>query len=61
MGQLLSLDRYALTDMRKLANRMKFGVPEESSLGKFVLSVVSSVFSPRVCVSVSISSICCTY
>lgn len=26
-------ERYALTDMRKLANRMKFGVPEESSLG----------------------------
>ncbi len=25
--------RYALTDMRKLANRMRFGVPEESSLG----------------------------
>ncbi|CAM6083124.1 unnamed protein product [Calypogeia fissa] len=26
-------ERYALTDMRKLANRMRFGVPEESSLG----------------------------
>ncbi|XP_027100321.1 U4/U6 small nuclear ribonucleoprotein Prp31 homolog [Coffea eugenioides] len=26
-------ERYALTDMRKLANRMAFGVPEESSLG----------------------------
>ncbi|PNX77083.1 U4/U6 small nuclear ribonucleoprotein Prp31-like, partial [Trifolium pratense] len=25
--------RYAMTDMRKLANRMQFGVPEESSLG----------------------------
>ncbi|KAF5199467.1 U4/U6 small nuclear ribonucleoprotein Prp31-like protein, partial [Thalictrum thalictroides] len=24
---------YAVTDMRKLANRMQFGVPEESSLG----------------------------
>lgn len=29
--------RYAITDMRKLANRMQFGVPEESSLGKFPL------------------------
>ncbi|KAK1284648.1 putative nucleolar protein 5-2 [Acorus calamus] len=26
-------ERYGLTDMRKLANRMQFGVPEESSLG----------------------------
>ncbi|KAK7395712.1 hypothetical protein VNO78_16279 [Psophocarpus tetragonolobus] len=26
-------ERYAITDMRKLANRMQFGVPEESSLG----------------------------
>lgn len=26
-------ERYAVTDMRKLANRMQFGVPEESSLG----------------------------
>lgn len=26
-------ERYAITDMRKLANRMRFGVPEESSLG----------------------------
>lgn len=26
--------RYAVTDMRKLANRMAFGTPEESSLGK---------------------------
>ncbi|KAJ9554537.1 hypothetical protein OSB04_018582 [Centaurea solstitialis] len=26
-------ERYAMTDMRKLANRMQFGVPEESSLG----------------------------
>ncbi|XP_010543992.1 PREDICTED: U4/U6 small nuclear ribonucleoprotein Prp31 [Tarenaya hassleriana] len=26
-------ERYAVTDMRKLANRMAFGVPEESSLG----------------------------
>ncbi|KAJ4830794.1 U4/U6-U5 snRNP complex subunit prp31 [Turnera subulata] len=26
-------ERYALTEMRKLANRMQFGVPEESSLG----------------------------
>ncbi|KAH7373778.1 hypothetical protein KP509_17G074700 [Ceratopteris richardii] len=26
-------ERYALTDMRKLANRMQFGVAEESSLG----------------------------
>ncbi|KAM5576810.1 hypothetical protein ABKV19_007581 [Rosa sericea] len=25
--------RYAITDMRKLANRMQFGIPEESSLG----------------------------
>ena len=25
--------RYAITDMQKLANRMQFGVPEESSLG----------------------------
>lgn len=31
---LLSLKiRYAVTDMRKLANRMAFGTPEESSLG----------------------------
>jgi U4/U6 small nuclear ribonucleoprotein PRP31 len=29
-------ERYALTDMRKLANRMKFGTPEESSLGNFL-------------------------
>ncbi|XP_073222112.1 U4/U6 small nuclear ribonucleoprotein Prp31 homolog isoform X3 [Cicer arietinum] len=27
-------ERYAITDMRKLANRMQFGVPEESSLVK---------------------------
>ncbi|URE22809.1 U4 U6 small nuclear ribonucleoprotein, partial [Musa troglodytarum] len=26
-------ERYAITEMRKLANRMQFGVPEESSLG----------------------------
>ncbi|KAF9669112.1 hypothetical protein SADUNF_Sadunf14G0074000 [Salix dunnii] len=26
-------ERYAITDMRKLANRMQFGAPEESSLG----------------------------
>ncbi|CDY72546.1 BnaCnng78220D, partial [Brassica napus] len=26
-------ERYAVTDMRKLANRMAFGTPEESSLG----------------------------
>uniref|UniRef100_A0A2P2KA19 Nop domain-containing protein n=2 Tax=Rhizophora mucronata TaxID=61149 RepID=A0A2P2KA19_RHIMU len=26
-------ERYAMTDMRKLANRMQFGIPEESSLG----------------------------
>ncbi|CAL9087576.1 unnamed protein product [Musa acuminata var. zebrina] len=26
-------ERYAITDMRKLANRMQFGVPEENSLG----------------------------
>ncbi|KAJ6798106.1 U4/U6 small nuclear ribonucleoprotein Prp31-like protein isoform X2 [Iris pallida] len=26
-------ERYAITDMRKMANRMQFGVPEESSLG----------------------------
>jgi U4/U6 small nuclear ribonucleoprotein PRP31 len=26
-------ERYAVTDMMKLANRMQFGVPEESSLG----------------------------
>ncbi|GBG90601.1 hypothetical protein CBR_g50945 [Chara braunii] len=26
-------ERYALTDMRKLANRMQFGIPEESTLG----------------------------
>ncbi|CAN6679964.1 unnamed protein product [Malus baccata var. baccata] len=25
--------RYAITDMRKLANRIQFGIPEESSLG----------------------------
>ncbi|VAH30702.1 unnamed protein product [Triticum turgidum subsp. durum] len=25
--------RYAVTDMMKLANRMQFGIPEESSLG----------------------------
>lgn len=28
--------RYAVTDMRKLANRMAFGTPEESSLGKII-------------------------
>ncbi|KAK6922162.1 Prp31 C-terminal, partial [Dillenia turbinata] len=27
------IEKYATTDMRKLANRMQFGVPEESSLG----------------------------
>ncbi|XP_010510964.1 PREDICTED: U4/U6 small nuclear ribonucleoprotein Prp31 isoform X3 [Camelina sativa] len=26
-------ERYAVTDMRKMANRMRFGTPEESSLG----------------------------
>ncbi|KAF9590504.1 hypothetical protein IFM89_035713 [Coptis chinensis] len=26
-------ERYAVTDMRKLANRMQFGIPEESPLG----------------------------
>ncbi|CAN0892906.1 U4/U6 small nuclear ribonucleoprotein Prp31 homolog [Linum grandiflorum] len=26
-------ERYAVTDMRKLSNRMQFGIPEESSLG----------------------------
>ncbi|KAI3997726.1 hypothetical protein MKX01_040699 [Papaver californicum] len=26
-------ERYTVTDMRKLANRMQFGIPEESSLG----------------------------
>ncbi|XP_050908270.1 DNA-directed RNA polymerase I subunit 2 [Lathyrus oleraceus] len=26
-------EKYAITDMRKLANRMQFGIPEESSLG----------------------------
>ncbi|KAM1073830.1 hypothetical protein ACFX2B_018644 [Malus domestica] len=26
-------ERYAITDMRKLANRIQFGIPEESSLG----------------------------
>ncbi|VAH30704.1 unnamed protein product [Triticum turgidum subsp. durum] len=26
-------ERYAVTDMMKLANRMQFGIPEESSLG----------------------------
>ena len=31
---MTSLVRYATTEMRKLANRMQFGVPEESSLGK---------------------------
>ncbi|KAF5201761.1 U4/U6 small nuclear ribonucleoprotein Prp31-like protein [Thalictrum thalictroides] len=28
-------ERYAVTDMRKLANIMQFGVPEESSLGNY--------------------------
>jgi U4/U6 small nuclear ribonucleoprotein PRP31 len=28
-------ERYAQTDMMKLANRMQFGVPEESSLGQY--------------------------
>ncbi|XP_022877243.1 U4/U6 small nuclear ribonucleoprotein Prp31 homolog [Olea europaea var. sylvestris] len=31
-------ERYAITDMRKLANRMQFGVPEESSLGIHIKS-----------------------
>ncbi|KAF0905607.1 hypothetical protein E2562_007395 [Oryza meyeriana var. granulata] len=31
-------ERYAQTDMMKLANRMQFGVPEESSLGQLILS-----------------------
>lgn len=31
---VIFLVRYATTEMRKLANRMQFGVPEESSLGK---------------------------
>ncbi|KAK9942680.1 hypothetical protein M0R45_008333 [Rubus argutus] len=26
-------ERYAITDMRKLANRIQFGIPEETSLG----------------------------
>ncbi|RRT44164.1 hypothetical protein GW17_00045980, partial [Ensete ventricosum] len=33
-------DRYAVTDMRKLANRMQFGVPEESSLGEYAFIYV---------------------
>ncbi|TVU43909.1 hypothetical protein EJB05_03329, partial [Eragrostis curvula] len=31
-------ERYAQTDMMKLANRMQFGIPEESSLGQSVLT-----------------------
>ncbi|RWW12174.1 hypothetical protein GW17_00024174 [Ensete ventricosum] len=39
-------DRYAITDMRKLANRMQFGVPEESSLGIIfrMISLTTSLF-----------------
>ncbi|KAJ8471764.1 hypothetical protein OPV22_026107 [Ensete ventricosum] len=35
-------ERYAITDMRKLANRMQFGVPEESSLGYGMLGQAGS-------------------
>ncbi|XP_026402307.1 U4/U6 small nuclear ribonucleoprotein Prp31 homolog isoform X2 [Papaver somniferum] len=30
-------ERYAVTDMRKLANRMQFGIPEESSLDFLII------------------------
>ncbi|TVU44298.1 hypothetical protein EJB05_03734, partial [Eragrostis curvula] len=36
-------ERYAQTDMMKLANRMQFGIPEESSLGQ---SGKASLFAP---------------
>ena len=32
------LCRYAQTDMMKLANRMQFGIPEESSLGQYAMT-----------------------
>ncbi|CAL9136320.1 unnamed protein product [Musa textilis] len=37
-------ERYAITEMRKLANRMQFGVPEESSLGDLTTSLFYYVF-----------------
>ncbi|URD92862.1 U4 U6 small nuclear ribonucleoprotein [Musa troglodytarum] len=37
-------ERYAVTDMRKLANRMQFGVPEESSLGELDIQVEVDVY-----------------
>lgn len=40
----LTFLRYAITDMRKLANRMQFGVPEESSLGKLRCLDVRKIF-----------------
>lgn len=40
----LTFLRYAITDMRKLANRMQFGVPEESSLGKYCCLEISKIF-----------------
>ncbi|XP_071692691.1 U4/U6 small nuclear ribonucleoprotein Prp31 homolog [Rutidosis leptorrhynchoides] len=30
------MERHAITDMRKLANTMHFGIPQESSLGSFI-------------------------
>ncbi|XP_042467371.1 U4/U6 small nuclear ribonucleoprotein Prp31 homolog [Zingiber officinale] len=40
-------ERYAMTDMMKLANRMQFGVPEESSLGDrfFVTLLLQNTFT----------------
>ena len=35
------LCRYAQTDMMKLANRMQFGIPEESSLGQLAFTPCS--------------------
>ncbi|KAL5215885.1 hypothetical protein ABZP36_007286 [Zizania latifolia] len=47
-------ERYAQTDMMKLANRMQFGVPEESSLGYGMLGQAGS---GKLCVSTAPSKL----
>ncbi|KAA8533133.1 hypothetical protein F0562_033334 [Nyssa sinensis] len=47
-------ERYAITDMRTLANRMQFGVPEESSLGDGLgegYGMLGQAGSGKLCVS----------
>lgn len=64
-GSICSLFRYALTDMRKLANRMKFGTPEESSLGNFLtlffpshFSLVSVIQFSKICLRCRMDLLC---